>query len=741
MKDGSSVINPIVAQFTADFVTEAFANSHLSKYLTQESVQGYYLLNGSIIDQTYPTLKQQFVSNDNSVTILLVNTQDSGEMDVAMELSEEIDKTIEKVSPSELKVMLTGFPTLMVDGAEGIEKDMMLIDLVTIPLIIVALAILLRNRRLVIIPLIAIGVTLGISFGIMVALSQNDVVSIVSIVPNIMMSLGLGIGVDYSLFLLSRFKEEREKGHDVATSIDEMLTHAGHTITVSGLTLLVAFLGLAFFPFAFLSSVGVGISIVVFVSLAVNLTFVPALLKVLGEKVTPSTKKTETDSLKGEELALKRSYWRSVARFSSKYAIPILVIAAIVAIPISYQTLHMTQSFDSVEMVTQGYESETALKLLYKKFPAGMLAPVTFVFKGDNTANVWSEEFFTSSQQFIGKLETMDEVDTQLIGSHTYISGQMIDFAFASQMIPHLSLTLEECQTALLSAGYSAEEVSESLLYHSMAPAYTSSDSQSARILVYLRIDPSSEAARDWVKRVRSDVIPSLEGLDNYDIHVAGWSAETLDITEETYKIFPYMILFVVLAILALVGIMYRSVFAPIRLLLTIGLTVSWIYGLSVLFFEDHWGELLRPSISDLNGVYWAIPILTFSVLIGLGMDYDLFILGRIREEVWKGKSTTEAIADALDHTGGVVTGAAVIMAIAFGGLFLSGQIAMAEFGFVLAIAVIIDATVVRSFLVPAIMSLAEKSNWWPSRPPNAATSSPSPPLMTSHSIPEMTTK
>lgn len=235
MRDGSSVINPIVEQFTTDFVTEAFANSYLSKYLTQESVQGYYLVKGSIIDQTDPTIKQQFVSGDNSVTIMLVNTQDSGEIDLAMELSHEIEKVTEKVSPPELDVMMTGFPTLMDDAIEGVERDMMLIDLVTIPLIIVALAILLRNRRLVIIPLIAIAVTLGISFGIMVVLSQNDVVSITSVVPNIMMSLGLGIGVDYSLFLLSRFKEERENGRDVVSSIDEMLTHAGHTITVAQL--------------------------------------------------------------------------------------------------------------------------------------------------------------------------------------------------------------------------------------------------------------------------------------------------------------------------------------------------------------------------------------------------------------------------------------------------------------------------------------------------------------------------
>jgi RND superfamily putative drug exporter len=738
MKDGSSVLNPIVAQFTFDFVTEAFANKHLSQYLTPESAQGYYLVNGSIIDQTDPTIKQQFVSGDNTVTIMLVNTQDNGEMDLAMELSQEIKKVIEKVSPPELEVLMTGFPTLMEDAIAGIERDMMLIDLVTIPLIIVALAILLRNRRLVIIPLIAIAITLGISFGIMVVLSQNDVLTITSIIPNIMMSLGLGIGVDYSLFLLSRFKEERENGRDVVSSIDEMLTHAGHTITVSGLTLVVAFMGLVIFPFEFLSSVGVAIAIVVLVSLAVNLTFVPALLKVLGEKVTPSNKKSEANQSKVEGLTLKRSYWRSIARFSSKNAIPILFIAAIIAIPVSYQTLNMTQTFDSVELVTEGYDSKTAMKLLYEKFPAGLLAPVTIVLKGDNTANVWSEEFFGVTQQFIGELVAMDEVDPQLVASHTYMAGHLFDYAFASQVMTHFSITLEDCQNTLLSAGHPAEYVSSFLLYHSMAPAYTSADSQSARILVYLKIDPSSEAARNWVKKVRSDVGSSIEGLDNYDIHVAGWSAETLDVTENTYELFPFMILFVVLAIFMLVGVMYRSVFAPIRLLATIFLTISWIYGLSVLFFEDHWGELIRPSISDLNGVYWAVPILTFSVLIGLGMDYDLFILGRIREEVWKGKSTTEAIADALDHTGSVVTGAAAIMAIAFGGLFLSGQIAVAEFGFILALAVILDATVVRTFLVPAIMSLAEKTNWWPSNPPSAATYSSNPPMTTSHSMPEV---
>jgi uncharacterized membrane protein YdfJ with MMPL/SSD domain len=170
------------------------------------------------------------------------------------------------------------------------------------------------------------------------------------------------------------------------------------------------------------------------------------------------------------------------------------------------------------------------------------------------------------------------------------------------------------------------------------------------------------------------------------------------------------------------VGVMYKSIFVPIRLLAMILLRISFIYGLAVLFFEDHWRKSSDRPSGDVNGLFFMIPVMTFSILIGLGMDYDLFILGRIREEVWKGKPTEEAIADALDHTGGVVTGAVLLMVIAVGGLMLSGSLVLVELGFILAIAVAMDATVVRAFLVPAIMSLAEKTNWWPSIPPATST-------------------
>jgi RND superfamily putative drug exporter len=561
------------------------------------------------------------------------------------------------------------------------------------------------------IPLLGILMTLLISFSILGLLATN--VTILNIVPNVMLSLGLGIGVDYSLFLLSRFNEERKKNVDVPEAIDSMLTHAGHTILVSGLTLAISFTGLIIFPISVFSSVGIAITITVLVSLAINLTFVPALLRFAGRWLTPY-KQTDVKSTSKENS----SYWKNFANFSTKYAIPILVIITIIAIPVSVQTFNMTQSLDTFEMLPENLESREGYEMLLNEFDAGLISPMTMVFKSSDINGVWSEEFFNTSQELIQDMINTGDVDGEKIMCHTWMRGEAIPYPLASAAMYIATLNETEKMAAL--AYYPAETHTVLLLYPAFATEFVNENGSIAILPIVLSIDPFSPEAHDWIIDVRDNILPSFNEFESYDIHIGGLSATLVDVSEVTYSYFPIMILTVLLLIAFLVGFMYKSVFVPIRLLATILLTISFNYGLAVLFFEGHWGAFLKPSINDLTGLFFMVPVMTFSILIGLGMDYDLFILGRIKEGVWNGKSTKEAIADALHHTGSVVTGAALIMVLAFGGLMLSSSMMLVELGFLLAIAVAIDATIVRILLVPAIMSLAEKTNWWPSKIPQS---------------------
>ncbi|MFQ5979956.1 MAG: MMPL family transporter [Candidatus Heimdallarchaeota archaeon] len=710
MRDNTAVLNDAVAAFTLAFATEVLKSEVLQPYVQAEDILGYFTIIGTELDQAYPELKDQFVSQNGRTSYILIDTADQGDNELAAELFLEMQAIIDQLSFPMLHTVVTGMAAIEHDADEGIRHDMERIDLVTIPLIIIALAILFRNPRLVPVPLLAILITLVISFAIIGLLAEN--ITILSFVPNVMISLGLGIGVDYSLFLLSRFQEERRHGADVPTAIDDMLAHAGHTISVSGLTLAVAFFGLIIFPVAPLSSVGIAITVTVLVSLAVNLTFVPALLRLAGHKLVPS----KEESSNREIFASFQGYWRSVARFSSKNAIPILVIVGLIAIPVSIQVLSMNQTQNTSDFVPEGSESAKGLEILREEFSSGLTAPVTIVIQTGAANEAWSEEYFNASHALIGAIVQTDSAGPSAVLSHTWMRGAPIPHSFAMEALALLSLSEAERNTAL--ASYPPALGNDLLLYLSLAPQFVGVSAQSALIQVILEIDPFSEKALEWVKTVRSEIIPMIPGLQGYDVAVGGSTAESKDMVDRTFELFPLMILVILIVIALLVGLMYRSVLVPLRLLATILLTVSFIYGLAVLFFEEHWGELFRASISQNEGLFWMVPVMSFSILIGLGMDYDLFILGRIREEVWKGKPTREAIADALEHTGGIVTGAAAIMVIAFGGLMLSSSMVLVEFGFILALAVAIDATVVRTFLVPAIMSLAERTNWWPAQVP-----------------------
>ena len=163
---------------------------------------------------------------------------------------------------------------------------------------------------------------------------------------------------------------------------------------------------------------------------------------------------------------------------------------------------------------------------------------------------------------------------------------------------------------------------------------------------------------------------------------------------------------------------MFKSFFLPLRLIVTIALTMGFIFGTAYLVFETSLFYGIFPALEANEHLFWMTPIMCFSIILGLGLDYDIFVIERVKAYVWLGYTEKEAVVHALEKTGRIITGAGLIMAIAFGGLMLSKSIVLIQFGFILALAVLIDTFIVRSILVPSILAISEKWNWWPSKPP-----------------------
>ena len=247
--------------------------------------------------------------------------------------------------------------------------------------------------------------------------------------------------------------------------------------------------------------------------------------------------------------------------------------------------------------------------------------------------------------------------------------------------------------------------------------SYVSSDGDAIKITLFLSVDPLAQEAKDWLIRARDDYAKTAYG-DTAEVGFACRTAESLDIVSNAFRIFPRMVVAVLAVIYIIIGLMFRSAIIPLRLLITVGLTISFIFGMFDLVFLRHWGAFLLPQIEHINGLFWILPIIAFCVIVGLGLDYELFILSRVKEAVWAGRTTREGIQDSLECTGKLVTGAGAIMIVSFGGMMFSTMVPLIEIGFIMGFAILIDATVVRILLVPALMSVADRWNWWPSRPP-----------------------
>ena len=523
------------------------------------------------------------------------------------------------------------------------------------------------------------------------------------------MSLVIAISIDYSLFLLTRYREEVEKGKDNYTAVSLMNEHSGHTILVSGLTLVVCFLGLMFFPVNAIASLGLAAGITVVITLITNLSFTPAALLTFGkffynEKyIKKLEKRLEKIKNNGKSKRVKESNknvkkkfgWVSVTKFSQKYAIPIILIILVIAVPISINIMKMELSLENKYLLPRNTQTWDAYAILEEDFDAGQLLPYYLIIQTNETNGIRNPTFFDKSQNIIANLSLKTELTNKSITGISWMNGQVIPWIYASILLNPSSSD------------------SNSILYKQMWTNYVTSDNSSALFEIITPFDPQGEEALDWVKLTR-EILQDFEEKFGYEIYLAGGAIFWIDSLEVITNLFPYMILTVILIVYVLIVIMFGSFFIPLRLLITIGLTLSWIFGLAVLVFEQNVLDWLFPNVlNGVNSLYWIVPIITFSIVLGLGLDYDIFLLSRISEYRKKGYSDRSAIIKGVEKTGSIITSAGIIMAIAFSGLLISSEMILNQIGFILCISVLVDTFFIRTILVPAIMSLAQKWNWW----------------------------
>ncbi len=504
-------------------------------------------------------------------------------------------------------------------------------------------------------------------------------------VTAVLQTILLATGTDYSIFIVSRYRDERRDGKPRDEAVRNAVIWAGESVTTSGGAVLVSFAALSLGSFPLMKAMGLTIGFAVTVALGLALTFIPAVLRLVGNRVFWPSGRTVARPRPKNELTATERYFQGAARFSMRHAKAILLAAVLITIPATYVVLTDEPTFD----FTQGSprtESGDGINAIAGAFGEGLVYPTYIVVRfpdpvvlpGYNVSVPHMDALLSLSLQILAR-----EPGVKSIEGPSNPQGGSIDYR-------NLSAKPEAERQVALSA---------------MA-SYVGEDERTVRLVVVLTEAAFSREAISTIDRLEADIADIRANdptLQSAAIYVGGVSAILNDVRDNTSRDLQVMALVVVTGLFLVLLFVLGSVLIPVRAILTILLSISWTMALTIVLFHA-WKGI---------DIIFILPLALFVMAMGLGMDYDIFIITRVREEVAKGAPDPDAITEATTRTGGIISACGIVMAGAFFTLMLSRSPFLQEIGFALAFAILLDSMVVRIYLVPAIMVLAGKYNWW----------------------------
>jgi RND superfamily putative drug exporter len=625
-----------------------------------------------------PTIVKNFISPKNNTMIILVNFSrapgsfGSADTDPILKnvvTMRNIISQLKTSDPEPLQTYVTGDLATTADSSLGSSADLGRIEPVTVGAILILAGLFFFAIVTPFVPLATVGMALLMAEGGLYIIGKY-IIPIQDTTTTFLFTIMLGVGTDYAIFLMARYREERVEGRDKAQAVQTSITWSGESIATSATTVIIAFGAMTLTSFTLLRSIGVGLGFGVLIALLVSLTLIPSLILIAGDRIfwPTSGKRFEAYAARARKKRAERpGYFRRAAGFSVRRPVLVLGLALIISIPAIYISLTGSTSYDFAAGLPQA-ESVKGITALEQSFGAGQIGPtqvlvqfpVPILVNGNLTAG--AQASLENLSRNITKLSNVKEVTGPTRPNGVPING-----------------------TTLASIG---------------------KDNRTAMLTVLFGDEPFTQNSLNTVTQIRN-LITSLQNSDpslaQDTILVGGASASTLDFANETVNQFNTIRILTVAAIFVVLLVVLGSYPLAITGILSIGLSIIWAYAATLLFFNN----VLQ------SGVLFIIPLVLFLLLYGIGMDYNIFILTRIREEAQKGKETRQAVVDAVDRTGGIITALALILAGALGSLLLSSNRLLEGFGFAIALAVVLDAMVVRTYLVPAIMSLLGPRAWW----------------------------
>jgi len=618
--------------------------------------------------QSNPQVKALGPIDSQDGTAVLFTVILTGDSDTTASHVDQLNEIKDRYTSGGTTMYMLGEPTSTDDFKKISEKDLQKGESIGIIVAIIVLLIVFGSAIAGVTPIIMGIFAIGVSFGLVGLLGQLWHFSF--FVPNLMSMMGLAVGIDYSLFIVSRFREERARGFDTLESIGRSGATANRAVFFSGVTVILALAGMLIIPLTIFRGLAGGAILTVAVSLALSMTLLPALMALFADRLV----KPGRIFGRGRKLEHGRpgGFWDVVTRGVMARPWVWLILAASFMILLSVPFWAQAHPSDSGRGIKTGLSGISTI-------PDDVQTKQAF--------NVIIAEFPKAGQQ-----STADVV----------IPGASTD--------PTVQQGIQKLTTAMASDPD----------FGAPTPAQTSQDGRYTLVRfpnAGEATDAQSEEAVAAIERVRDQYVPEAFGA-NSGVLVGGDTAFVKDFFDISTKYTPEIILLVLGLSFILLTVVFRSIVVPAKAIVMNLLSVGAAYGLIVLIFQKG-GPSFAHSIANVLGFTQVdaieawLPLFLFSILFGLSMDYQVFLISRIREEYDKTGDNSEAVAYGLRTTGGIITGAAIIMVAVFAG-FASGRLtSLEQMGFGLAIAVFLDATIIRSILVPSAMRLLGDRNWY----------------------------
>lgn len=595
----------------------------------------------------------------------------------------QLQETVRQAATDEVEVHLTGTSPLMAALVEQETADIARAEAIGLPVALLVLLVAFGSAVAAGIPLLLGVFGLLVAFGLLGAASFATSFGV--FVESATTMIGLALGIDYSLFLVSRYREELAARGAGLDAVGATMATAGKAVLFSGATVFVSVAGLLLVPAPVFRGLAIGVMVAVAVMLVVTLTLLPALLGTLGTRVNRLALPGFRGSLErpDPEHGPWARWTRLVMRRSALFAVP--TVAALLALSYPLLDLRLGVSLETANLrdapAGQGYQ------IVAESFAPGAVSPMTIVVRSP------AGTLDGSDLAAVDRLTTRLRQDPEVVRVSSVTSA--LQRATGTPVPPRPRAALQQ-----IAAGGSG------LLLN---PA---GGSDTTVLTAYPRAAPHSGAATELVQRLRDATIPEALGGSGLQAHVGGLSAQTADINEVTRSYTPLVIAVVLATSLVLLLLVFRSVLLPLKAVLMNLLSIGAAYGLVVVVFQRGAGEAVLDFTSP-GYLQVYLPLLAFAVLFGLSMDYEVFLISRMKEEWGRRRDNAAAVAAGLSHTAKVVSAAAAIMVTIFASFLITTILEMKQMGFALAVAVLVDATIIRLLLVPSLMRLMGRANWW----------------------------